>query len=88
MPIRYFFLHPFSDHFAPCNVQIESEFPMILPIKESLIKYVFEPASKQVRVSRLETVDWDSFSVLSCVHDAEVGAPGIRQRDEGALINL
>lgn len=29
--------------------QIEGEFPEILPIKESLIKYVFEPNAKQVR---------------------------------------
>lgn len=28
------------------SAQIESEFPQILPIKESLIKYVFEPNAK------------------------------------------
>jgi 3,5-epimerase/4-reductase len=27
-------------------MQIEGEFPEILPIKESLIKYVFEPNAK------------------------------------------
>ena len=31
-------------------MQIEGEFPEILPIKESLIKYVFEPNAKQVRL--------------------------------------
>ena len=30
-------------------VQIEGQFPELLPIKESLIRYVFEPNSKQVR---------------------------------------
>lgn len=30
--------------------QIESEFPQILPIRESLIKYVFEPNAAKVRV--------------------------------------
>jgi hypothetical protein len=29
-------------------LQIESEFPEILPIKESLIKYVFEPNAAKV----------------------------------------
>ena len=28
---------------AGCAAQIESEFPGLLPIRESLIKYVFEP---------------------------------------------
>eukprot|EP00955_Chlamydomonas_euryale_P053465 355515-Chlamydomonas_euryale.AAC.9 len=30
-----------------CLMQIESEFPMILGIKESLKKYVFEPAAEK-----------------------------------------
>lgn len=30
-------------------VQIEGEFPELLPIKESLIKYVFEPNAAKVR---------------------------------------
>jgi hypothetical protein len=30
-------------------LQIQSEFPDILPIKESLIKYVFEPNAAKVR---------------------------------------
>jgi hypothetical protein len=29
-------------------LQIEGEFPQILPIRESLIKYVFEPAAEKV----------------------------------------
>lgn len=29
-------------------LQIQSEFPEILPIRESLIKYVFEPNAKKV----------------------------------------
>ena len=29
--------------------QIEGEFPQILPIRESLIKYVFEPAAEKVQ---------------------------------------
>lgn len=29
-------------------LQIESEFPQILGIKESLIKYVFEPSAEKV----------------------------------------
>jgi hypothetical protein len=29
-------------------LQIQSEFPDILPIKESLIKYVFEPNAEKV----------------------------------------
>jgi hypothetical protein len=33
-----------------CALQIESEFPRILPIKESLIKYVFEPNAAKVRI--------------------------------------
>lgn len=33
-----------SPHKPPA--QIESEFPQILPIKESLIKFVFEPNAK------------------------------------------
>ena len=32
-----------------CTVQIEGEFPQILPIRESLIKYVFEPAAEKVQ---------------------------------------
>ncbi len=35
-------------HESACCLQIEGEFPEILPIKESLIKYVFEPNAKQV----------------------------------------
>ena len=34
---------------AGVPVQIESEFPQILPIRQSLIKYVFEPAAAQVQ---------------------------------------
>lgn len=33
------------NEFQPSLSQIEGEFPNILPIKESLIKYVFEPAA-------------------------------------------
>lgn len=32
------------------SLQIESEFPEILPIRESLIKYVFEPNAAKVSV--------------------------------------
>ena len=32
-----------------CVVQIEGEFPQIQPIRESLIKYVFEPAAEKVQ---------------------------------------
>ncbi len=31
-----------------CPAQIESEFPQILSIRDSLIKYVFEPNGKKV----------------------------------------
>ena len=34
--------------FAACAVQFESEFPQMLPIRESLIKYVFEPNAAKV----------------------------------------
>lgn len=34
-----------------CAVQIQSEFPQILPIRESLIKYVFEPNAAKVRIA-------------------------------------
>ena len=33
---------------ASVSVQIEGEFPQILPIRQSLIKYVFEPAAAKV----------------------------------------
>jgi hypothetical protein len=32
-------------------VQFESEFPQMLPIKESLIKYVFEPNAAKVSIT-------------------------------------
>lgn len=32
-------------------MQIQSEFPQILPIKESLIKYVFEPNAAKVSLT-------------------------------------
>jgi hypothetical protein len=38
-----------AHHGVCCALQIESEFPQILPIRESLIKYVFEPNAAKVR---------------------------------------
>jgi hypothetical protein len=40
---------PLSRTAPLATIQIESEFPNILPIKESLIKFVFEPNAKKVR---------------------------------------
>lgn len=37
------------------GVQIEGEFPQILPIRESLIKYVFEPAAAKVSGTALSS---------------------------------
>ena len=45
------------------GVQIESEFPDILPIKDSIIKYVMEPAAAKVRQQRLAQA-----IVVSSVH--------------------
>lgn len=42
LPVHVHVMHP------PFALQIKSEFPQILPIKESLIKYVFEPNAAKV----------------------------------------
>lgn len=47
----------------PRPIQIEGEFPELLPIKESLIKYVFEPnAAKVRRGHRMQCAKRASFS--------------------------
>jgi hypothetical protein len=39
-------------------LQMESEFPEMLPIRESLIKYVFEPAAAQVSNLSCSRKEW------------------------------
>ena len=78
----------FVNHTADILAQIEGEFPQILPIRESLIKYVFEPAAAQVR--RFPTPLNNRFSCQStcpacrwltrgAVMPAEGGGQGVRQ---------
>lgn len=62
--------------------QIEGEFPEILPIKESLIKYVFEPNAAKVRVKhtlRHAVLPWvdcrHSFHGFSLKPPAQLGGP-------------
>lgn len=43
-------------------IQIESEFPQILGIKESLIKYVFEPSAEKVSRGGQKLASWAQWS--------------------------